>query len=314
MKAFANVVLAMAVTTASPSPAKPAKCALARGITAAEGARTLCGFDMRSKRFAGTSVEQARCLTRHVGRGAVIGATELPDGLAALVGRPTGVGADQLSRYAAAHSLLPQELGGPLGRQIAADYFIIHDTSYPNCSSRDASRLLCPVANEFPAVRDEVNWPANRNFEGRPRAAPNRIANVFTNRVGGSITEVDFAEPFYTTKFEQCEGGGAPTGAFVGVENVQPRLTYPRPTPPGRRINDAQGPEPGFPRAQYSRLALLYVVASARRGVWLVPAYHAVIDSYYYDRHDDPQKFDVAAFDAAVSEQVQRIMAMPARP
>ena len=45
----------------------------------------------------------------------------------------------------------------------------------------------------------------------------------------------------------------------------------------------------------------------------MIPAYHAVIDSYYADRHDDPQKFAIAEFDAAVAAHVARLRALPTR-
>jgi hypothetical protein len=57
-------------------------------------------------------------------------------------------------------------------------------------------------------------------------------------------------------------------------------------------------PQPGFSEAQYRRLALLYVAASLRAGTWLIPAYHAVLDSGFDGGHDDPQNFDLAVWDA----------------
>lgn len=42
------------------------------------------------------------------------------------------------------------------------------------------------------------------------------------------------------------------------------------------------------------RLALTYIAASVRRGEWLVPAFHAVVDEGLANGHDDPQNFDVA--------------------
>lgn len=48
-----------------------------------------------------------------------------------------------------------------------------------------------------------------------------------------------------------------------------------------------------FSDAELKRLALVYVAASLRRGQWLIPAFHAVIDSGFKDGHDDPQCFDL---------------------
>ena len=43
-------------------------------------------------------------------------------------------------------------------------------------------------------------------------------------------------------------------------------------------------------------MALLYAAASARRGDWLVPAFHAAIDEGIAGAHDDPQHFEIARF------------------
>ena len=66
--------------------------------------------------------------------------------------------------------------------------------------------------------------------------------------------------------------------------------------------NDAVAPNPGFTQEQYDRLALLYVVASSRAGVWMIPAFHAAIDEDISDAHDDPQNFDLANFDTSLGQ------------
>ena len=58
---------------------------------------------------------------------------------------------------------------------------------------------------------------------------------------------------------------------------------------------------PGFTLQQYDKLALLYAMASARAGSWLIPAYHAAWDEGIADGHDDPQNFDLAAFAGALT-------------
>ncbi|MBI3433713.1 MAG: hypothetical protein HY056_01320 [Proteobacteria bacterium] len=60
--------------------------------------------------------------------------------------------------------------------------------------------------------------------------------------------------------------------------------------------NDAQPPAPAFSAAQYDRLAPLYTIASVRASVWIIPAFHAPIDSGIRGGHDDPMGFDLAAF------------------
>jgi hypothetical protein len=51
---------------------------------------------------------------------------------------------------------------------------------------------------------------------------------------------------------------------------------------------------------QYDRLALLYLIASSRAGVWMIPAFHAAIDEGTPDAHDDPQNFDLTKFDTSL--------------
>jgi hypothetical protein len=291
-------------------PPKPEKCVLGQSVSAAQAQQGLCGFDGLALRYAGTPADQARCLTRHVGRGGTIGSAELPLHLARLVGRPLPFTPERIAAYVMRLGLSAQQTGGPLDRPIMADYFIIHDTSSPNCSQLDdqgRKQSECDRLDAFPADRDKPSWSGNQTFEGRPKQAPNRAANVFTNRVGGSVTEVDFADPFYTTKFEQCTNEGRAIGHFVGVENIQPRLPSPVPPPSRERMNDLDAPDPGFTDPQYARLALLYIVASARHGHWLIPAYHAVVDGLYQDRHDDPQKFDIAKFDASIAAHLKAL-------
>ena len=67
-----------------------------------------------------------------------------------------------------------------------------------------------------------------------------------------------------------------------------------------RKVVDAIAPQPGFTPAQYERLALIYTVASLRAGTWLIPGFHAAIDEGISDAHDDPQHFDLTAFDGAL--------------
>ncbi|QNA89901.1 hypothetical protein G4G28_17905 [Massilia sp. Dwa41.01b] len=297
--AGAAALLALAID-ATASTAK--KCDLKAGINAQQARAGLCKFDPATKRFAGTPAQQAACLTREVKRGASIGGETITPFLKELAGTPA-------PDIRAVQTLLDAQgtgagiLGGPLGRRIQANYFIIHDTSAPNCSKKKRS-AACPTQGEFPPNRDEASWISNKDFLGHPKRAPDRIAHAFTNRVGDSITEVDFADPIATTKFETCVDVPAKAGVFVGVENIQPRIGRPRIPAPGKEPNDLDAPTPGFTPRQYERLALLYVVASARSGVWLIPAFHAVIDQAYADGHDDPQHFDMPAFSTAVQKHL----------
>jgi hypothetical protein len=56
-------------------------------------------------------------------------------------------------------------------------------------------------------------------------------------------------------------------------------------------------------------LALLYLTASVRRGRWLIPAFHAVLDARFLEGHDDPQHFDMRAFSRAVERHLARLRA-----
>ncbi|WP_425229541.1 hypothetical protein [Sphingomonas sp.] len=268
-------------------------------VTQAQASAGPCGFDVGRRAFAGTPREQARCLLRHVGQGASFGSSDLTSYLAGVVGEATQPGLTQVARYLDVHHVdAAHELGGPLRGGLQAAYFVIHDTSSPNCSQPGA----CAVLGAFPANMDAAEWPDNRSFGGYLRDPASLKAHVITNRTGGSLTARDLAEHQSHTRFDYCFDAPAKRNLFVGVENIQPRIGSPARPAPGRPVNDAVAPVPGFTDAQYERLALIYIVASARHGRWLVPAYHAVLDPYYDppSAHDDPQHFDLGVFSAKV--------------
>lgn len=281
-------------------PALAANCTLKSGVTGQQGRGGLCGFDAATRSFRGTPAQQAECLTRAVGRGAAIGAPTLTPFLRERVGRNINVTRARLAAYLAELNVDPARLGGPIAEPVSARYFIIHDTSTPNCSDEDFSRQLCPARGIMPPNRDTPQWAALAKFFGHPKPFPNRLAHAFTNRIGDSVTEVAFSAHISTTKFEGCSDAAAKMGLFLGIENIQPRIGAPAVPAPGKKANDLIAPVPGFTAAQYRRLALLYVTASARQGRWLIPAFHAVVDSRYADGHDDPQNFDMSAFSDAV--------------
>ncbi|HEX8263200.1 MAG TPA: hypothetical protein VF547_10035 [Allosphingosinicella sp.] len=289
------------------NPAIAVDCTLKSGVTAAQGREGLCGFSAANRSFRGTPAQQAECLTRAVGRGAAIGAPTLTPFLRERVGQPTNVTRARLAAYLAELHVDPGRLGGPLADPVSARYFIIHDTSTPNCSAADFSTQLCPARGIMPPNRDTAEWAAIAKFFGHPKPFPNRLAHAFTNRVGDSITEVPFDAHISTTKFEGCSDSAAKQRLFIGIENIQPRIGAPAVPAPGKKANDLVAPVPGFTTAQYRRLALLYVTASVREGRWLIPAFHAVLDSRYADGHDDPQNFDVPAFSDAVRAHLDKL-------
>lgn len=288
-------------------PALAAKCTLKDGLTQQQGREGLCGFNPAARSFRGTPAQQAECLTRAVRRGAEIGAPTLTAFLRERAGQPTNVSRARLTAYLAELNVDPARLGGPIASPVPARYFIIHDTSTPNCSDENFSRQLCPARGILPPGRDTPQWAGLAKFFGHPKPFPNRLAHAFTNRTGDSITEVAFSAHISTTKFEGCVDPDSKQGLFLGIENIQPRIGSPAVPAAGKKANDLIAPDPGFAPAQYRRLALLYVTASVRHGRWLIPAFHAVIDSRYADGHDDPQNFDMPAFSDAVKGHLDKL-------
>jgi hypothetical protein len=115
----------------------------------------------------------------------------------------------------------------------------------------------------------------------------------------------EFDVPWRATKLELDGVGVSSRGLFLHIELVQPR----RRDPDGGRRNDAIAPLPGFSRAQYDKLALLYAAASRRAGNWLIPAFHAVLDKGFSGAHDDPQNFDINEFDASIGRLLAELRA-----
>jgi hypothetical protein len=280
--------------------AKGNVCALLAGTSNAQARSGLCGFNAAQRAFAGSPAEQAKCLLRTptVARTALRRA-DVPAKLLALVGTSTQPTLAEVRNYLASRHIEEADVGGPISSSISADYFVIHDTSAPNCSEGKE----CPVLGEFPANINSADWSENQTFNHHKPLAPaeGRAAHVMINRVGNSITEVDLKDHLSHVKFDFCAEKESKNKLFVGVENIQPRKGKPAIPKEGTKPNDFIAPTPGFSDAQYERLALIYVIASARRGHWLVPAYHAVLDWYFTDGHDDPQNFELSHFSDDVS-------------
>jgi hypothetical protein len=260
-----------------------------------------CNFDPDALSFAGSRVEQAACLMRPVNRWAHLGPplAELPKTLAERIGGATPMpDRGALTALINETGLSPRFADG-LGNEVSraqdndaqapmARYFVIHDTSGPRFGS-------------FPANLDENVKINNLERFNCPDHA--EIAHAFINRWGGVSVGHDFGVPWRATKFERAlTFGTSLKGLFLHIEMIQPRRR-------GRRGLDISAPTPGFTAAQYQRLALLYTIASSRAGAWLVPAFHAVIDSDIRGGHDDPQHFEVDAFARALDGVIEQLSA-----
>ncbi len=244
-----------------------------------------CQFDRDTLTFAGTPVEQATCLLRHVEPLGAKSPQPLPPVIQQLLepgGAPNAaqkaaaIGAfpEPYRAYAIGYQDLPAsqtEAGIPLL------YFVIHDTSTPF------------LANE-PFPNRLNNDPGINSFE--PYLADEPVAHIFLNRQGQIWGAHDFSVPWRATKLESRVIGAPARGRFVHIETVQPRRFLRGATSRGQ----TQGPKPGFSNAQYRMLAALYVYASARAGRWLIPAFHSAVDDGIPDAHDDPQNFELRKF------------------
>lgn len=248
-----------------------------------------CPFNDSTLSFSGSPLEQARCLLRPVKMYARLGQplAHLPAILEKLIGKPVTIRRAQLRKYLKRHGVREADIGGSLSAPVSrandndpnapfARYFLIHDTSTPNY-------LLEPIPDNI----NQRSWKYN---DLRPwRQGEQSKAHVFVNRLGESVTAVDFSNAWRATKFEIRVLGKRGKGLCLHIEQVQPRRSDPN-GPPG---NDAIAPVPGFTDPQLRRLALLYMAASLRRGSWMIPAYHAAIDAGIPGAHDDPQHFDL---------------------
>jgi hypothetical protein len=270
----------------------------------------LCEFDPETMSFAGKPAEQAMCLMRaaEVSRNRNVGPMleGIPSGIASRVGQTTGLpDRDALAAHLVELGLVwdyAPFLWTPLARARDNDmespqvrYFVIHDTSSPFIGGRP-----------FPSDIDE-NQSINNlaRYDCKDDWA---LAHVFINRGGKMLLSRELSEPWRATKFERATVfEGALKGLFLHVELVQPRGSL-----PGRGRNDARAPDPGFSQAQYDRLALVYVLASVRADRWLIPAFHAALDSGIRGGHDDPQNFDIDTFATSIDTLVDRLMQGPA--
>lgn len=249
-----------------------------------------CNFDTKTLEFAGTPIEQARCLLRRVEPGGAAASQEqLPPTLSKVIGQPANIDVGKLSRQLR-RDRIPLPATTPVSEtldHLRAIYFVIHDTSSPYLGEQP-----------FPAhFNSNSRFNDVRQFLGKDAAA-----HLFNDRQGHVVVGHDLEVGWRATKLERILGEGV-RGRFLHVENLQPR----RADPTGAPHNDRIAPVPGFTVRQYRTLALLYVLASARAGTWLIPAFHANIDRGIPGAHDDPQNFDLKSFDTQLSHWLGRL-------
>jgi hypothetical protein len=264
-----------------------------------------CSFNSETLSFAGTPVEQAKCLMRGMDatRNLAPPLDRLPPALASRIGATAGLPSrDALSSLLSSQDLewdFAAYLWQPVSRAHDNDpdapmarYFVIHDTSGPNYGHRS---FPGDIDNESSKLNN-LNHFACPDGWGR--------AHVFISRAGEMLVAHDYGIAWRETKFEQAaEFGGALQGLFLHNELVQPRQSAPG---HGGR-NDARSPDPAFTAAQYDRLALLYTIASVRADRWLIPAFHAALDADIPNGHDDPLNFDIESFANSLDRLIEKL-------
>lgn len=274
--------------------------------TSAMSQNTPCKFDEVTLSFAGTPVEQARCLLRPNKIGGVLGEPlkKLPDPLEKLIGKKPSISRQKLRSHLASLKIDEATIGGSLDLPLStgtkpdgvrgpATYFIIHDTSTPYLKDE-------PFPESF---NDDPAWRGNK-LEVWLKSP---VAHVFVNRLGQSITTTPFDQPVakgFGTKFARDFLKAEAKGIQIHIELIQPRRRDPAVSNPN---NDRIAPVPGFTEKQYERLALLYIAASVRGEKWLIPAYHSAIDAGIKDAHDDPQNFELERFASEIKRIIKLI-------
>jgi hypothetical protein len=281
------------------------------GLTQATDLKTTCAFDMKTLSFVGTPQQQVHCLLRRVLPGGEIAASpdESISGIEARVGESVGIDKALLRNWLRSREIDEADVGGDLDEPLSKvtdvipssiPYFVIHDTSTPNL-----------VRAPFPNNMNTSGWKWNQ----RSRWENEAFCHLYITRDGNSIAPRGrtFLLALHATQFENRVGAKL-TGRFLHVELVQPRQCSPNLAvccttgQDGKKhCNDRIAPDPGFSQSQLERLALAYVCASVRAGVWLIPTFHAVLDGSGVGTHDDPQMFDLAEWLRQLESTLKRI-------
>jgi hypothetical protein len=261
-----------------------------------------CQFDSNTNQFHGTPLEQAQCLLRFPKKlGNVDDASAtIPKTLKGILTNRSSLGftKEQLRGVLNKLGITEADIGGSLDQSISrannndeaelfANYFVIHDTS----TGLDDDEKFDP------AFINTSKWSGN-HLETLPN-----VAHVFITRNGRTKTSNDYGRPFRATRFESSVDSVIHKGRFLHHELVQPRKSGITP--------DSESPDPGFTPIQYELLAVCYLAASVRRGSWLIPAFHCVIDLFEDGGHDDPQRFDLNVWDNVIASLLSRLAKKP---
>jgi len=253
---------------------------------------TPCSFDQLHLSFVGSPVEQARCLLRFVKRLGNVDdiPTTLPPVLNGLLSAPQTltVTKAQLRSHLQRHGISESTVGGSVDDPVCradtnnpsarlAQYFVIHDTSTKLHSGQTFD----------PNFVNTASWSGNA-LSSLLRGK----THIYITRLGETLTDADYLTPRRATQFELHPAHTLFRGLFLHHELVQPRM--------GPGTSDPESPDPGFTQIQYDRLALQYLLASVRRGSWMIPAFHCVLDLHVGD-HDDPQRFSLGQWDSALA-------------
>ncbi len=259
---------------------------------------SICRFDTKTLNFDGSAQTAAKCLLRPVKIRAKLGPdlAELPPRLKSLIGNTTDLPKAKIRAYLAKNGLNEAKIGGSLDQKLSqnsngvtARFFVIHDTSSPNFLKKP----------NFPADIDQSKQVNDLAGHG----GPNAVAHLFINRRGEILVGHPLSQGWRATILESQDVGLPARGLFIHVELIQPRRSA-----SGAVGNDQIAPDPGFSDAQYEKLALAYVVASVRAGKWLLPGFHAVIDTGTSSGdHDDPQNFNLLKFDNMLGKIIDTI-------
>lgn len=274
---------------------------IAVGSAPPADARDRCGFDFGREQYAGSELEQARCLLpRFIGPDTLRAAPgpsrpSLGQPLEGLVGTTVSLPRQAVRDLLASAGLnaLARTLDRPLSRTTrgtAARYFVIHGTN-ANVGTKPFPADDAPVM-----TRLGLTWEDGRTWR----------AHAWVNRLGAIRITYDFGRrpTRASTKFEAMHPGLL--GLFLHTE-----LTQPRKAPASSPDSDIYVPVPAFTEAQYRSVALLYTATSVRAGRWLVPAYHVAIDQGIPRGHDDPQHFSLKRFSAALGRVLRQIEDTP---